>query len=153
MEVANQAGVELDVLSQVCSSTVLVDLAELCEDWQLIARRLKLTKGDIRAIDVDKLTEAVKRVAILEKWKESFATKANYKTFIEVLLAAGKTEQAIKAAKIIRAGNDVWRRVYTKERRVSYSSIVPCTAVVRIKATSMIIQHVLFSQFTQLPTV
>ena len=107
MEVANQAGVKLDVLSQECSSTVLVDLAEFCEDWQLIARRLKLTQADITAIDVDKQTEEVKRVVMLEKWKERFASQANGKTFIEALLAARKTRQAIEAAKIIGTGNIV----------------------------------------------
>ena len=107
MEVANQAGVKLHVLSQECSSTVLVDLAEFCEDWQLIARRLKLTQADITAIDVDKRTEEVKRVVMLEKWKERFASKANGKTFIEALLAARKTTQAIEAAKIIGTGNVV----------------------------------------------
>ena len=107
MEVANQAGVKLDVLSQECPSTVLVDLAEFCEDWQLIARRLKLTQADITAIDVDKRTEEVKRVVMLEKWKERFASKANGETFIEVLLAARKTTQAIEAAKIIGTSNVV----------------------------------------------
>ena len=107
MKVANQAGVKLDVLSQECSSTVLVDLAEFCEDWQLIARRLKLTQADIKAIDVDKRTEEVKRVVMLEKWKERFASKANGETFIEALLAARKTRQAVEAAKIIGTGNIV----------------------------------------------
>ena len=108
VKVANQADVKLNALSQECSSTVLVDLAEFCEDWQLIAKRLKLTKADITAIDVDKRTEEVKRVEMLEKWKERFASQANGKTFIKALLAARKTRQAIEAAKIIGTGNVVY---------------------------------------------
>ena len=35
---------------------------------------------------------------------------------------------------------------------MSYCSIVPCTAVIRVRARSMISQRVVFSKFTQLPT-
>ena len=73
----------------------------------MIARRLKLTKANITAIDVNNKTEEVKRVVMLEKWKERFASKGNGETLIEALLAARKTTQAIEVAKIIGTGNIV----------------------------------------------
>ena len=104
VDVAIRAGVQLDILSQECSSKVLFQLAQFCVDWQLIGKHLGLSEADITAIDGDKRTVEEKRVEMLRKWKERHAYKADYKTFINTLLAMGKAAQAIEAAKIIGAG-------------------------------------------------
>ena len=104
VDVAIQAGVQLDILSGECSTNILLRLAQLCDNWQLIGKNLGHSEADIIAIDGDKRTVEEKRVEMLRKWKERHAYKADYKTFINTLLTMGKAAQAIKAAKIIGAG-------------------------------------------------
>ena len=83
---------------------MLLDVAKLCVEWQLIGQYLKLTVAEISAVDGDKGTVEEKRVAMLEKWREKFAYKATYQVLIEALLAAGKSSCAIDVAKIIGTG-------------------------------------------------
>ena len=103
-EVSMKAGIELDVLSKECSEAVLLDMANLCVDWQLIGKHLKLTEAEIAAVNGDNRTTEEKRVAVLEKWKEKLSFKATYLALIKALLAVGKSSLAIDAAKIIRRG-------------------------------------------------
>ena len=83
---------------------MLLDVAKLCVEWQLIGQYLKLTEAEISAVDGDKGTVEEKRVAMLGKWREKFAYKATYQVLIEALLAAGKSSCAIDVAKIIGTG-------------------------------------------------
>ena len=73
-------------------------------DWQLIGFHLELTKADIVAVDEDYRTAEQKRVEMLGKWKEKFAFKATYQTFIETLLSCGKASDAIEVCKYIVSG-------------------------------------------------
>ena len=103
-DVAFQAGIELDALSKECSEAVLLNVAKLCVDWQLIGKHLKLTESEITAVDGNNGTVEEKRIAMLQKWKEKLAFKATYRALIEALLAAGKASCAVDIAKIIGTG-------------------------------------------------
>lgn len=83
---------------------MLLDVAKLCVDWQLIGRHLKLTDAEITAVNGDNGTVEEKRIAMLQKWKEKLAFKATYRALIEALLAAGKASCAVDVAKIIKTG-------------------------------------------------
>ena len=101
-DVAIRGGIKcLDVLNQQCSQDVLLSLANHCVDWQLIGFHLKLTKGDIAAVDGDFRTVDEKRIGMLGRWKERLAFKATYGMFIEALLSCGKASDAIEVCKAI----------------------------------------------------
>ena len=102
-DVANQAGISLDSLSEECSQTVLLDLAKYCVDWHLVGKRLGLSDADITAVNSDNSTEDKKRVGVLEKWKDRCAFRATYRVFIEALLSQGMTQTAVEACKVIGA--------------------------------------------------
>ena len=77
-------------------------MAKFCIKWQLIGKRLKLTEGDITAIDGDYRSVEEKRVGMLERWKNKFAYKATYLAFIKALLADGRSADAIDATQVIK---------------------------------------------------
>ena len=94
----------MDILNQECSLEVLLSLAKHCVDWQLIGFHLKLTDGDLIAVDGDNWTVDEKRVGMLRRWKEQFAFKATYLLLIKAQFACGRTSDAINACKIIVSG-------------------------------------------------
>ena len=98
------AGIPVDALSNECSKEVVLEVAKLCVDWQLIGKYLKLTEAEIAAVDGDRSTVDEKRIAMLEKWKNKLAFKATYGVLIKALLVAGKASSAVDVAKIIRTG-------------------------------------------------
>ena len=103
-DIAARVGVSLDSLSSMeCSRDVLLNLAKFCVNWELIGRCLGLTDAEITAIDNDNKKEEVKRVRMMEKWKDKFAFRATYLAFIEALLAVGMTQDATESMKVIGA--------------------------------------------------
>ena len=104
-DVTAQAGINrLDILDQECSQQVLLSLVKHCVDWQLIGFHLKLTEGDIAAVDGDNRTVDEKRVGMLRRWKERFAFKATYLVLVKALLACGRASDAVHACKSIVSG-------------------------------------------------
>ena len=104
-DVASQAGLQrLDILDQECSPEVLLTLAKHCVDWKLIGLHLKLTDGDIAAVDGDNRTVDEKRVGMLRRWKEQFAFKATYLLLVNALLTCRRASDAVHACKTIVSG-------------------------------------------------
>ena len=101
-DIANQASISLDILSEECSRTVLLDLAKYCDRWKLVGQRLGLSEAEISDIDGDNRTAQEKRVGMLMKWKGRSLT-TSYRVFIEALLSQGMTQAAIEACKVIGA--------------------------------------------------
>ena len=101
-DVVNQASISLDILSEECSRTVLLDLAKCCDRWKLVGQRLGLSEAEISDVDGDNRTAQEKRVGMLMKWKERSLT-TSYLVFIEALLSQGMTQAAIEACKVIGA--------------------------------------------------
>ena len=79
----------------------MLDLAKLCVDWKLIAKRLGLSDAEVTAVDGDYRTVDEKRQVMLGKWKDKFAFRATYRVFIEALLSNGKAQDAVQACKVI----------------------------------------------------
>ena len=104
-EVATQAGIDnMDILDQICSQKMLLNLAQHCVNWRLIGLYLDLTEVDIAAVDEDNRTADEKRAGMLGRWKNKLAFKATYRLFIEALLACGRAEDAVDACKTVAKG-------------------------------------------------
>ena len=104
VDIANQAGIGLDSLSEECSQTVLLGLAKYCDRWKLIGQCLGLSDAEISDVDGDYRTVQEKRVGMLMKWKERSLT-TSYRVFIEALLSQGLTQAAVEACKVIGAAS------------------------------------------------
>ena len=98
-EIIAKTGIELQRLKQECSDEDLLILARYCDSWKLIGHYLKLTKSQLSAIDSDYKTTDKKRVAALQKWKESFAYKATYQVLLESFLSCKMSQQACDICK------------------------------------------------------
>lgn len=88
-------------IDQECTNEDFLALADLCDPWNLVGHYLKLTPSQLSAIDSDSRTTGLKRLALLQKWKESFAFKATYKVLVSALLSCGKTVQALEVCEVL----------------------------------------------------
>ena len=93
-QIALRAGVRLSALSGTeCSDDDILTFApQLGESWNLIGQSLKLTKEQLSAIEG---TIAEKRVAVLQKWKES-TLDATYQVLAEAFLVCKQPRSALK---------------------------------------------------------
>ena len=94
--VAAEVGVSMKILEQECNDQILLKLANFCVEWKLVGRHLKLTHAEITEVDGDNCREKLKRVGMLEKWKQKFAFNATYRVLVEALLALNNTSDALK---------------------------------------------------------
>ena len=88
-------------IDQECTNEDFLALADLCDPWNLVGQHLRLSPSQLSAIDSDNKTTALKRLALLQRWRESFAFKATYKVLVSALLSCGKTDQALKVCKVL----------------------------------------------------
>ena len=79
-----------------CSDVDIRDFADFCDPWRQVGLHLGLTKGQLNAIDEDNRTVSLKRLGVLQKWKEMFVFKATYRVLIEALLKCGKADTALQ---------------------------------------------------------
>ena len=96
-----EAGVRDIDLNQECLSSDLLVLSKVCDPWQLVGEHLQLTPPQISAIDEENRSVDMKRLRVLQKWKERFAYKATYRVLVEALLACEKVQQAREVCKIL----------------------------------------------------
>ena len=98
-EIIAKTGIDPQRLEQQCSDEDILILARYCDNWKLIGHHLKLTKTQLGDIDGDCRTTAEKRLALLQKWKESFPFKATYEVLVESLLSCEMSQQACDICK------------------------------------------------------
>ena len=79
-----------------CSDVDIRDFADFCDPWRQVGLHLGLTNGQLNAIDEDNRTVSLKRLGVLQKWKEMFVFKATYRVLIEALLKCGKADTALR---------------------------------------------------------
>ena len=101
-ELASSAGVPLQNLDYKCSDCDLKEFSELCDPWELAASHLGLTEPQISAIREDNTKTEVRRLKLLQKWKECMTTKATYKTLIEAFLKCKLTQQALYVCEYLK---------------------------------------------------
>ena len=88
-------------IDQECTNDDFLTLADLCDPWNLVGSYLKLSQSVLSAIDSDNKSTALKRLAVLQRWREIFAFKATYRVLVDALLSCTKANQALKVCKFL----------------------------------------------------
>ena len=88
-------------IDEECSDADILQFGDFCDPWKQVGLYLHLTKAQLSAIDDDNRTVSMKRLGVLQKWKEMNAFKATYRVLIEALLKCGKTDTALKVCEIV----------------------------------------------------
>ena len=70
----------------------ILSLASFCDPWQLVGQHLRLTPAQISAIDGDNRSTDLKRLGILQKWKEMFMFNVTYRVLVGALIDCGKVQ-------------------------------------------------------------
>ena len=98
-DIAREAGIIFPQnFETLCRDCDIDDLAELCDPWELIGYHLGLDQAQLSAIKDDYSNTELKRIKMLQKWKES-RFKPTYGHLIEAFLKCGKVEQALIVGK------------------------------------------------------
>ena len=77
-------------------------LSGFFDRWESIGYGLKLTKSDISSIKDDNSDAEMRRITMLQTWKERFAHKATYRVLVEALLQSGLAQQALDMCRKIK---------------------------------------------------
>ena len=93
-DLAARAGVKK--IDTECSKDDLLSLSKFCDPWELIGRSLGLESQQISAIDADYKSTDLKRLGILQKWKEMLSFKATYRGLVMAFIACRRNDQAFK---------------------------------------------------------
>lgn len=106
-ELAKKAGIRVESLDQECSERDLQDdIARLCDDWELIAFAIGLSKSQVNAIKREESSSPeVKRINVLLKWKES-KPKCTYRMLVNAFLKHERVLQAMEICKLIKSRSD-----------------------------------------------
>ena len=84
-ETIKASGVSKSYLERQVSDNLIVDLAEYCIEWETIATRLGTTQAIIRAIDEDNRRTEMKRLKMLQRWKQAKSFRATYLVLLQAL--------------------------------------------------------------------
>ena len=76
-------------------------LALLIDSWELLASHLGLSEQQIEAIKVDNNNQQVRRLKVLNKWKQKYACNATYRRLLEVLLSIDRTDLACNVCELV----------------------------------------------------
>ena len=91
------------MVNDECSKEHLREIAKTI-DWRAVGQYL-LTTVELSDIDIEGHNEGLKRMKMLNKWKEKNSFMATYYLLIEAMLKAGKGDQASGVCKLLqRAG-------------------------------------------------
>ena len=88
-------------IDRECGNDDILSLASFCDPWQLVGQHLHLSPPQISAIDGDNRGTDLKRLGVLQKWKETFVFKATYRVLVTALIDCGKIQQAFEVCKYL----------------------------------------------------
>ena len=71
------------------------------DSWELLASHLDLSEQQIEAIKIDNESQEVKRLKVLNKWKQKFAYRATYRRLLEVLLSIDRKDLACNVCELV----------------------------------------------------
>ena len=72
---------------------IFLALSKFCVPWKLVGKHLRLSDAQLSAIDADKRDTKLKRIGVLEEWKETMSFKATYKVLVTALFDCGMADQ------------------------------------------------------------
>ena len=93
--------------------------------WELLALHLGLSEQQIEQVKRNNdLQEDLKRLCILNKWKETFAFKATYRKFLDASLSISRSGLACKVCEFIKTPpyRGEWDSYY--QLNSSYASMI-----------------------------
>ena len=101
-ELAEEAGITVQLLNKAFCIEHACRLAEFCDPWESIGYHLQLTSSNISAIKNDNNTTEMMRIDTLKKWKEMFAHRATYRILIEALIESKRAQQALEVCRKLK---------------------------------------------------
>ena len=78
----------------------LKEASKIIADHEILGAELGLTQEEMTAISLEKTLE-LQRLAMLRRWKQKLAWKANYRTLIEAHLKCGRADRARDMCKLL----------------------------------------------------
>ena len=88
-------------IDEKCTDEDILAFGEFCDPWNEVGLYLGLDRSQLSAIDGDSRTVSLKRLGVLQKWKEAFVFKATYRKLVEALLKCNKADTAFKVCEIV----------------------------------------------------
>ena len=125
-----QAGIHLRDLDMKFRDEHLLCFENLCDRWELVGRHLGLSQTQISDIKKEYNSEEMRRIRVLEKWKESFLN-CTYRKLIETFLRCNMTQQALNACKALKQYNSAGIACTTDARDRYHNQETPqvCAAI------------------------
>ena len=111
-DLVRKAGVKN--IDQECTNDDFLALSDLCDPWKLVGSHLRLSQSQLSAISEENKSTALKRLTVLQRWKESFAFKATYRVLVAALLSCGKADQALKVCKVLAQKQGMYSAIVLK---------------------------------------
>lgn len=105
-EVAKAGSVSLDYLKRSVSNKHVLLFGKYCNPWEEIGPLLGHSTDILAAIWEDNHNAELRRIAVIQKWKEATGFKATYYSFIEVLINCKKVQSAYEICCIL--GEEGW---------------------------------------------
>ena len=91
-DIISHYNIKEEQLQRVCSHNVLLNIAQQLKDWKMLGYYLNLTEPDLIAIERENDTEALRRVATLNKWHEREGRNATYLALAGALHEHGRRD-------------------------------------------------------------
>ena len=105
-EIAKRANVSLEKLDQEYSDDDIREgLAELCDQWRLTGKYLKLEEHQLSAIDENNKKVEEKRIAVLQV-KRDQDLDATYLVLVRAFLAMKQAKKALKVCEIFKRSHE-----------------------------------------------
>ena len=101
-----EAGIHLRDLDMECLDEHLLSFANMCDPYELVGRHLGLSQVQISDIKKDYDSEEMKRIKVLEKWKQC-VLMCTYKKLVEAFLRCNMTQQALNVCKELKQYHSV----------------------------------------------
>ena len=84
-DVLSRHGLEKAMLESQCPRKVRLEIAKQLLDWKMVGHNFEFPSWKIREIERDNDTEELRKVALLEAWKEREGAEATYLKLAGVL--------------------------------------------------------------------
>ena len=90
-----------DVLDKEVSEEHLREVSRIIDDHEVVGPELGLSQPQMSAINSDAKTQELRRMKMLENWKQIFAYEATYRKLIEALLKCYRRDIAQNVCELL----------------------------------------------------
>lgn len=110
-ELANKVGINVESLEENISDSDLQTIASLCDNWELIAFTVGLSKLQIN--DIKEENPELRRIKFLQKWHESMV-RPTFSVLANAFLKCQRTQQAMEICEMVKEHNSKRREVHVQ---------------------------------------